>query len=57
MEDGRVGCVGGVVAVDFAGDDDADGRRLLLHGADLDGRGVGAHQQAVAQGLAAAGWR
>ena len=48
MEDGRVGGVGGVVAVDFAGDDDADGWRLRDHGADLDGRGVGTHQQAVA---------
>ena len=52
VEDGRVGGVGGVVAVHLAGDDDADGRRLLLHGADLHGRGVGAHEQAVAQGLA-----
>ena len=30
VEDGRVGGVGGVVAMDLAGDDDADGRRLLL---------------------------
>jgi hypothetical protein len=52
VEDGRVGGVGGVVAVDLAGDDDAQRRRLLLdHGADLHGRGVGAHEQAVAEGL------
>jgi hypothetical protein len=37
VEDGRVGGVGGVVAVDLAGDDDADGRRLRDHGADLHG--------------------
>ncbi len=48
MEDGGVGGVGGVVAVDFAGDDDADGRGLRDHGADLDGAGVGAHEEAVA---------
>ena len=48
MEDGGVGGVGGVVAVDLAGDDDADGRGLRDHGADLDGAGVGAHEEAVA---------
>ena len=36
MEDGGVGGVGGVVAVDLAGDDDADGWGLRDHGADLD---------------------
>ena len=50
MEDGGVGGVGGVVAVDFAGDDDADGWFLLDHRADLDGAGVGAHEEAVAAG-------
>ncbi len=50
MEDGRVRGVGGVVAMDLAGDDDADRRSLRDHGADLHGRGVGAHQQAVAGG-------
>ena len=50
MEDGGVGGVGGVVAVDLAGDDDADGRGLRDHGADLDGAGVGAHEEAVARG-------
>ncbi len=48
MEDGGVGGVGGVVAVDLAGDDDADRRGLRDHGADLHGAGVGAHQEAVA---------
>ncbi len=48
MEDGGVSGVGGVVAVDLAGDDDADGRSLLDHGADLDRAGVGAHEEAVA---------
>ena len=43
VEDGGVGGVGGVVAMDLAGDDDADGWGLIDHGADLDGRGVGAH--------------
>ena len=33
------------------------GRRLLLHGADLHRRSVRAQQQAIAQRLAAAGWR
>ena len=54
MEDGGVGGVGGVVAVDLAGDDDADGRGLGDHGADLDGRGVGAHEEAVAAGASSA---
>ena len=44
MEDGRVRGVGCVVPVDLAGDDDAHRRRLLLHGADLHRRGVGAQQ-------------
>ena len=38
-----------VVAVHFAGNDDAHRRRLLLHGAHLHRRGVGAQKQAVAQ--------
>ena len=46
VEDGRVGGVGGLIAVDLAGDDQAQRRGLLQHGADLHGRGVGAHQQA-----------
>ena len=49
VKDGRVRGVGGVVAMDFAGNDDAHRRRLLLHGAHLHGRGVRAQQQAVAQ--------
>ena len=40
------------VAVHLAGDHDADGRRLLLHGAHLHGRGVGTQQQAIALGAA-----
>ena len=48
MEDWGVGGVSGVVAVDFAGDDDADGRGLGDHGADLDRAGVRAHQETVA---------
>jgi hypothetical protein len=51
VEDGRVGGVGGVVAVDFAGDDDADRWGLSDHGADLHGAGVGAHQEAIATGF------
>ena len=51
MEDGRMRGVGGVVTVHLAGDHNAQGRRLLNHGADLHGRRVGAHQQAVAAGL------
>jgi hypothetical protein len=46
MEDGGVGGVGGVVAVDFAGNDDADGWGLDDHGADLHRAGVGAHEEA-----------
>src|SRR5262244_1574419 len=42
VEHGRVGGVGEVVPEDFAGADDAHGRPLRLHGADLHGRGVGA---------------
>ena len=52
VKDGRVRRVGRVVAMHLAGDDETDGRRLLLHGADLHRRGVGAHEQAVAQRLA-----
>ncbi len=48
VEDGRVGGVGGVVAVHLAGDDDAQRRGLGDHGADLHGAGVGAHEQAIA---------
>ena len=55
MEDGGVGGVGGVVAVDFAGDDDADGRGLRDHGADLNRAGVGAHEEAVARGAGVLG--
>ena len=51
VEDGRVGGIGGVVAVDLAGNDDAQGRRLGDHGADLDGRSVGAEEEAVAGGF------
>ena len=51
VEDGGVGGVGGVVAVDLAGNDDADGRGLRDHAANLHRRGVGAHQQAVARGF------
>ena len=52
MKDGRVRGVGGVVAVHLAGNHDAHRRRLLLHGAHLHGRSVGAQQQPVAQRLA-----
>ena len=51
VEDGGVSGVGGVVAVDFAGDDDAEGWVVGEHGADLDGGGVGAHEEAVAGGF------
>src|ERR1700722_17012678 len=50
MKDRGVGGVCGVVAVDLAGDDDADRRSLGDHGADLHRAGVGAHEQAVAIG-------
>ena len=36
-----------VAAIGGAGGDDADGRRALFHGADLDGAGVGAQEAAV----------
>ncbi len=36
--------------VDLAGTDDVDGRRLRLHGAHLDRRGLGAQQQVTDQG-------
>jgi len=49
MKDGRVRCVLRVVAVDFAGDHDADRRRLLLHGAHLHGRCVRAEQESIAK--------
>ena len=52
VEDGGVGGVGGVVAVNFAGDDGAEGWVPREHGADLDGGGVGAHEEAVALRLA-----
>ena len=52
VKDGRVRGVGGVVAVHLAGNDDAHRRRLLLHGAHLHRRSVGAQQQAIAQRLA-----
>ena len=48
VEDGGVSGVSGIVAVDLAGDDDADGRGLGDHRADLDRAGVGAHEEAVA---------
>ncbi len=50
VEDGRVGRVLGVVAMDLAGDHNAHRRRLQFHGAHLHGRGVSAQQEAVAQG-------
>ena len=50
VKDGGVGGIGCVVSVDLAGDDDADGRGLGDHGADLHGAGVGAHQQSIAAG-------
>jgi len=43
-----VGRVGGVGAIDPAGDDDPDGRLALLHDADLDGGGVGAEKDVAA---------
>ncbi len=49
VEDRRVRRVGRVVAVHLAGNHDPHRRRLLLHGAHLHGRGVGAQQQAIAQ--------
>jgi hypothetical protein len=52
VKDGRVGRVRSIVAVHLAGDDNTQRRRLLFHGVDLDRRGVGAHQQPVAQRLA-----
>ena len=45
--------IGGVVTVDLAGDDDADGRSLGDHRANLHRAGVGAHEEAVAAGLCA----
>ena len=52
VKDGRVGGIGSIVAVDLAGDDNTQRRRLLFHGVDLDRRSVGAHQQPIAQRLA-----
>ena len=48
MEHRRVRGIGRIVPVDFARDHNADRRRLLLHGARLHRRSVGAQQQAVA---------
>ena len=45
VKDGRVGGVSGIVAMDLAGDDDPQRRRLRFHGVDLHRRGMGAHQQ------------
>src|ERR1035438_9258168 len=48
----RVGGVERIVAMHLAGDHDAHRRRLLLHGANLHRRSVGAQQQTIARGLA-----
>ena len=45
MEDERVRGIGVVAAIDLAGNDDADGRLALFHGADLHRGGVGAEKQ------------
>ena len=52
MKNRRVRSVLRVVAVNLAGDDDADRRRLRLHGTHLDGRRVRAQEETVAQGAA-----
>ncbi len=57
VEDGGVGGVRCIVAMHFAGDHNTQRWRLLFHGVDLHRRGVGAHQQAIAQRLCAPGWR
>src|SRR5580692_1310045 len=51
VEDEGVRGVGIVAAIDFAGNDDADGRLLLFHGADLHGRGVRAEKQRTGRAL------
>ena len=51
VKDGRMGGVCGIVAVHLAGNYDSQRRRPLEHRPDLDGAGVGAHQQPVASGL------
>src|SRR5580698_495238 len=51
MEDRRVRCVERIVAMHLPGDDDAYGRRLLLHGANLHRRSVSAQQQAITREL------
>src|SRR5439155_9854710 len=45
VEGERMGGVGIVAAIDLAGYDDAHGRLLLLHGANLHGRSVGAKKE------------
>src|SRR5882672_2754539 len=51
VEGERMRGVGIVAAIDLAGDDDAHGRFLLLHRADLHGRSVRAQQELRRRGL------
>ena len=51
MEHRRVAGVGRIVAMDFAGNDNANRRLQLLHGANLHGRSVRAQQQSLAPRL------
>src|SRR5437667_6727546 len=45
VEGERMGGVGIVASIDLAGNDDANGRLLLFHGANLHGRSVGAKKE------------